>query len=74
MGRVRLVAGASQKYGGRRIRIGESFYATAEHAKDLIAIGFASPDAIQDDPVPEVATEEPRKKRKYKRRDMEAET
>lgn len=82
-GRIRLVAGASQVYEGRRLRAGDIFDATLTDAADLAAVGFASPAPdvpAQPDMAPDLPPDDcallkkPRKKREYKRRDMESET
>ncbi len=84
---VRLVAGAAQMIGQRRVRVGEEFECELGFAMDLISCGLASvaPPRQEPDKEPEPELElpallkkrgpdkKPRKKRTYNRRDMEAE-
>ncbi len=84
---LRLVAGAAQMFGGRRLRVGDEFECELGIAMDLMACGLASVAEQRLPPEPEPEPElpalllpkkrgpdkRPRKKRTYNRRDMEAE-
>lgn len=70
---MRLIAIKAFLYGGRRLAAGDPFEASARHARVLLAIGHASaPDAepviVEPEPEPAPTT------RRYRRRDMQAET
>lgn len=82
---ITLTAVKPLTYGSRRIRPGESFAATDSHARLLVALGRAvrqmpapvaaraleAAPAADDEPAAEAA---PKTRRRYRRRDMTAET
>lgn len=76
---MKLIAKKPFPYGGRRLAAGDSFDAGVRHARVLLAIGHATaPDAepVTVEPEPELEPEpEPAPaSRRYRRRDMQAQT
>lgn len=62
---VKLISTARHNYAGQWYYIGDELSVTKADADDLIAAGFATPAPVE--------LEQPKDKRHYKRRDMEAE-
>ncbi len=72
---MRLIAKKAFPYSGRRLAVGDSFEAGARHARVLMAIGHAAaPDAEPEIVEPEPEPEPTSAPRRYRRRDMQAET
>ncbi len=72
---MRLIAKKAFPYSGRRLAVGDSFEAGARHARVLMAIGHATaPDAEPEIVEPEPELEPTSAPRRYRRRDMQAET
>lgn len=64
---MKLTALKRHRYAGKMYDAGESYEAKDKDVKVLTAVGFS---ALSDDPT----LEQPKPKRKYRRRDMQAET
>lgn len=74
-----IVATKDYPYGTRKLKVGDRFEATERDADLLVKIGMATPVTVTtramspDTPTVDVTPESPRPKRRYRRRDLQAE-
>jgi hypothetical protein len=73
-----IVATKDYPYGTRKLKVGDRFEATERDAALLVKVGMANPVDVtpvgpQVDPPADIATETVRPKRRYRRKDLQAE-
>lgn len=74
-----IVATKDYPYGTRKLKVGDRFEATDRDADLLVKIGMAKPVTVTTRamspaaPTGDVTSESPRPKRRYRRRDLQAE-